>query len=252
MPSIPVQDNVIVLSSASGGIGLTTLAATIAWTLTQRGISCALLEADLHGGGLDALLGMEDHGGLRLQEIDAPLGSIDGKALNQEIPRWEGVRLLPSSPWRGDPPDWWEIQAAVRALAGENQALLVDAAHGEALGDIPELQQATHLVAVDLSVVGLARAKTHVKRLLAMGGRPQPLLVGVMPRGAPKRHAGVVAMAEATVYLEDTLLGPIKTDAKLCGDMLEGMGIQAIPRCNRNAINAIADALLSHIKGSEA
>lgn len=223
------------------------LAAMIAHALAKRGLSCALLEADLTGGGLDVLLGIEGNSGLCLQEIDAPLGNIDGKALIQELARWENVRVLPSAPWRGEAPDWWEVQAAVRALSDANQVLLVDAAHGSAIEDVAELKLSQHLVAVELSVMGLARARAHADALTRMGVRTSPLFVGLMPRGAGTRHGPIVAMAEATAYLGSDVLGPIKADTRLCAQVLEGIGIQEVPRCNKAALEEVATAVATRL-----
>ena len=86
--------NVVIVDSVVAGVGASTLAAILARELNERGLKCVLVDADLQGGGLDVLLGVENEDGSRLGEISAPLGTIDGKALLRELPVWDGVPLL--------------------------------------------------------------------------------------------------------------------------------------------------------------
>lgn len=50
--------------------------------------------------------------------------------MNHELMMWEGVRVLPYDPWSARQPDWWEVQAAIRALAETNDVVIVDARSG--------------------------------------------------------------------------------------------------------------------------
>ena len=69
----------VVIDSVVAGVGTSTLAALLARELSERGLKCVLVDADLQGGGLDVLLGVENEDGSRFGEISAPLGNIDGK-----------------------------------------------------------------------------------------------------------------------------------------------------------------------------
>ena len=104
----PAPLNVVVVGSAVAGVGASTLAALLARELTERGCKSVLVDADLNGGGLDVLLGVEDEDGSRWS-ISAPLGKVDGKAL-PETARWDGVPLLACNPWRSENPQSWEIR----------------------------------------------------------------------------------------------------------------------------------------------
>lgn len=118
----PAPRNVVVVGSAVAGVGASTLAALLARELTERGCKSVLVDADLNGGGLDVLLGVEDEDGSRFGDISAPLGKVDGKALLRELPVWDGVPLLACNPWRSENPQSWEIQACIRgARAGEGR-----------------------------------------------------------------------------------------------------------------------------------
>ena len=89
---------VVIVDSVVAGVGVSTLAAILARELNERGLKCVLVDADLQGGGLDVLLGVENEDGSRLGEISAPLGTIDGKALLRELPVWDGMPLLSCDP----------------------------------------------------------------------------------------------------------------------------------------------------------
>ncbi|NEG55333.1 P-loop NTPase [Bifidobacterium sp. SMA15] len=240
---------IVTFTSPSGGVGLSTMVALTGLTLAKRGIRCAMLDADLSGGGLDVLLGIEHEPGLTLQDLDAPLGRIEGDALNHELPQWEGLRVLSHSPWRGDPPDWWELQAAIEALGEANDVVLVDAGRGEAMAHAPELACSRRVVAIELSVLGMARAKAHLAGIDRLEGSVaggdcggDPLIVGMSPRGASRRASDTaVAMAEVIAYLGDDVLGPVRCVPSLCADILAGLGIRSVPRRNRRVIDAIAD-----------
>lgn len=65
--------NVVIVDSVVAGVGASTLAAILARELNERGLKCVLVDADLQGGGLDVLLGVENEDGSRLGEISAPL-----------------------------------------------------------------------------------------------------------------------------------------------------------------------------------
>lgn len=145
----PAPLNVVAVGSAVAGVGASTLAALLARELTERGCKSVLVDADLNGGGLDVLLGVEDEDGSRFGDISAPLGKVDGKALLRELPVWDGVPLLACNPWRSETPQSWEIQACIRALAQVKDAVIVDAGQWRGLDDIPELAQATHITVVE-------------------------------------------------------------------------------------------------------
>lgn len=249
----PRYSNLISFTSPSGGIGLSTITALVALTLSMQDIDCALLDADIPHGGLGILLGIEHEPGLSLQDIDAPLGRIDGKAFNLELPHWEGINVLACASWRGQLPEWWQMQAAIQALCEANRMVLADVGDGTVWEYVPELLMAQHVVAVELSVLGLARAKAHLARLQRLRqelqgddiDHPAPIVVFTEPRGAPKRSASsAIATTEAIAYLGGDALGPIQHVPRLCADILEGLGIESTPRCNRPTIEALSDRIV--------
>ena len=251
------HSNLAAFSSPSGGVGLSTLLALTALTLHQKHVQCALLDADLSGGGLGVLLGIEHEPGLSMQDLDAPLGHIEGEALNLELPHWERMPVLAHTPWRGDNPDSWQMQAATQAMCEANQVVLADVGRAQVWQSSPELALAQQVVAVELSVLGLARAKAHLAALRRVresfagsaASKPRsPIIVAMEPRGAPRRSAATtVATAEAIAYLGADILGPVRHTPALCSDILEGLGIREVPRRNRRVVGALAERLAERL-----
>ena len=234
-------DNVVVVTGAHAGIGGSALTAMLAWVLHDRAFDCALIDADFDAGGLDVLLGLEGDPGIRFGQIDAPLGRIEGDALNHDLMRWEGVRVLPHTPGETGHPDWWVVQASIQALAGMNQVVLVDAGQGELLERLPQFCASMTVVVAELSVLGLARTSAYLQRLETWGCM-SPLLVGMEPRGLPKTSRAV-GIGEAGEYLNRNFVGRIVASPRLGGEIHDGLGIRSVPRCIRGVLETLADRI---------
>lgn len=243
--------NVVIVDSVVAGVGVSTLAAILARELNERGLKCVLVDADLQGGGLDVLLGVENEDGSRLGEISAPLGTIDGKALLRELPVWDGVPLLSCDPWKTENPQSWEVQACIRALSQVRSAVIVDVGQGNGLQDLTELRQAIRINVVEMTVLGLARAKANMQSQRNpsdpigehdVATQEREFFVGMQPRGTIRDH-GVTATEEAAEYLDCDIAAVIATDAKLCSELLEGLGLRKPNRANAKAIATLADLI---------
>lgn len=264
--------NIVTCSSASGGAGTSTFAAILARRLAARSQSVALVDADLAtaAGGLDVLLGLEQDRGLRWHGIHAPLGQLNGAALARQLPRWDGVGVLAFNPWQGDAPAWFEIQAALQALADLHDIVVVDAGRGVMLDQVPALIEASHLVVAQLSVLGLARARTHVEWLeriaqdsverrtqppgIGEGSKPVAAsagqvvaVVGAEPFGAA-RGKGAVSVQEARAHLGTAVTGPLQPDRTIAADVLEGLGIRKVPRRMARVVDQAAQAVLDAVE----
>lgn len=243
--------NVVIVDSVVAGVGASTLAAILARELNERGLKCVLVDADLQGGGLDVLLGVENEDGSRLGEISAPLGTIDGKALLRELPVWDGVPLLSCDPWKTENPQSWEVQTCIRALSQVRSAVIVDMGQWNGLQDLTELRQAIRITVVEMTVLGLARAKANMQSQRNLSDpigehdaatQEREFLVGMQPRGTIRDH-GVTAVEEAAEYLDCDITAFITTDAKLCSELLEGLGLRKPNRANAKAIATLADLI---------
>ena len=197
------------------------------------------------------LLGVENEAGSRLGEISAPLGTIDGKALLRELPVWDGVPLLSCDPWKTENPQSWEVQACIRALSQVRSAVIVDVGQGNGLQDLTELRQAIRINVVEMTVLGLARAKANMQSQRNpsdsigehdVATQEREFFVGMQPRGTIRDH-GVTATEEAAEYLDCDIAAVITTDAKLCSELLEGLGLRKPNRANAKAIATLADLI---------
>jgi hypothetical protein len=154
---------------ASGGVGASCLAAAIA--------ACAgpavLVDLDVHGGGVDVLLGIEKEPGTRWSGLHSDGGRIDPGELAEALPRWGSVAVLSCD--RDEVP-----AAAVGSVLVAGRALgpvVVDLGRGGHVVRDPALA-ACDLVAVVVraTVPGVATAARVVARLprwqlvLAPGG----------------------------------------------------------------------------------
>ena len=237
----PGEGNVpaaLVFLSACGGVGLSTCLALCAKILAGRGWRCAIVDADLAAGGMDVLLGLETDPGLRLSELEAPLGRMDPDALTHELPKWEGIAVLSSDPWKGAPPQAWDLDAALAAMGARSDLLLVDGAGGQGLEGLEALAGQPRLVLAELSVLGVARTRALLGRVEEGSSGPVEV-VGVAPRGV--RGAPPVSQGEAEDFLGRPLLAVLKPRAKLATGILEGLGVERIPRSYRKPLAAIGD-----------
>ena len=161
---------------------------------------------------------------------------------------WDGVPLLACNPWRSETPQSWEIQACIRALAQVKDAVIVDAGQWRGLDDIPELAQATHITVVEMTVLGLARAKVAMKSRGTAERQKHGHIVGVEPRGVA-RGRGVTTLEETENYLGHSLAAVVKPDAKLCGELLDGLGLRRPNRQTVKALAALTDELQESLEG---
>ena len=63
---------------------------------------------------------------------------------------------------------------------------------------------------------------------------------------AVAKGRGAVSLEEARKYLqmehmECELMGPVRSDARLCGDILEGLGIRRVHRRNARVLGDVAE-----------
>ena len=78
----------------SGGVGASTLAASLAISGNRRGLRTLLFDADPLGGGLDLVLGSERAEGLRWHDLDATRGRLSAGSLADVLPLHAGIATL--------------------------------------------------------------------------------------------------------------------------------------------------------------
>lgn len=250
----------LVFLSASGGIGLTTMTALMAKQLRGMVPSCALVDLDLDGGGMDVLVGIEGAPGMRLGRIRAPLGRVDPQALREELPVWDDIPLLSNDPWSAPSQGWWDVDAAVNAMAGFADLLLIDAGRGRGLGNLRSLKGLPSLLMVDMTVLGLARAKALLHALNGRRGagdqaqdgpliscRPPMALIGMMSTRHRVSHG--VDPEQAEEFLGRSVDVVLNPQPKLSASVLDGRGLERVPRAYARALHPLVDRIAGMIVG---
>ena len=250
----------LVFLSASGGIGLTTMTALMAKQLRGMVPSCALVDLDLDGGGMDVLVGIEGAPGMRLGGIRAPLGRVDPQALREELPVWDDIPLLSNDPWSAPSQGWWDVDAAVNAMAGFADLLLIDAGRGRGLGNLRSLKGLPSLLMVDMTVLGLARAKALLHALNGRRGagdqaqdgpliscRPPMALVGMMSTRHRVSHG--VDPEQAEEFLGRSVDVVLNPQPKLSASVLDGRGLERVPRAYARALHPLVERIAGMIVG---
>ena len=247
----PFPKNVVIGSAANSGIGLSTTLALLASNIASKKYVVALIDADISNGGLDVLLGLEQDEGRRLQEVQAPLGRLDGYVLRCELLHWNNVDILAYSPWKNQEPKPWVIEAAIRGLAKACDVVIVDIGSGlsarKLLQDLPTLAEVPTIFAAELSVLGLARLRAHWRNLELdnknYAKNLTSIVAGLNPRGLSNRFCPV-EVGEACDYLLCNVEGPIGHDSKMYEDIIGGYGIRGVPKCAQATVGKITTWLL--------
>ncbi|RSX55164.1 septum formation initiator [Bifidobacterium dolichotidis] len=281
-----VFTDTVSVTSATGGVGTSTIAALLTRELHTAMERCCLAEIDCraNGGGLDVLLGLEHVQGKRWQDIHAPLAQLDGSALLEELPSWEDISVLAFNSWlAAQPPQPFELVAAVEALSNQECGLIVDAGQGEPFDHVSGLLRSPIVIAAELSVLGLARTKAymawlqrmlqqsvaaqrlaakvqrredarhkaasarepHTAQVIQISAKPQIIVLGVMPRGT--HHArGAVTAQDAEAYLGVGIAGVVQYEPKMCSDLLEGLGPDRVSKTTKKALRQVAQTVIDH------
>lgn len=78
---LPTVDAVAAVGSGKGGVGKSTVAASIAFAAADGGLRVGLLDADIYGPSLPALLGVEDAAGRAEMTDDRKIVPIEARGL---------------------------------------------------------------------------------------------------------------------------------------------------------------------------
>ncbi len=189
----------VVVTSATGGAGTSTLAAALAGIAHDQGRRTALIDGDPLGAGLDLLLGAEDASGIRWGDLAQTHGRLSARTLDYALPHPGGVALLAHP--RGE---------MVEIPAASSSAVLAAArrAYDLVVMDVPRLGEEQALGSADAvlllvpaSVRGIAAA--HLA-MTGLGGAARPQLVlRRLRHGVPAAEARRALPAEPIGVLPD-------------------------------------------------
>ncbi|MGB3686647.1 MAG: septum site-determining protein Ssd [Ornithinimicrobium sp.] len=94
---------VIGVVGASGGLGVSAMASTLAVRSAATGHSTVLIDGDPYGGGLDIMLGLDLSPGLRWPDLSAAQGELDGAAILSALPALPGLGECHVLSWSRSP-----------------------------------------------------------------------------------------------------------------------------------------------------
>lgn len=184
----------VAVVSASGGAGVSTIAAGLALTASVAGSRAALVELAPHGGGLDLLLGAETERGARWPELAGAQGQLGDLA--EVLIHVEGISVLAASREIPGAPELGATKTVLAALTRVMDVVVVDAG---SRGNM-EVDSILLVVAGDVRGVAAARALCAQQRLTP---------TGLIVRSGPGRTLAPSMVAEA---LDAPLLGTVRED----------------------------------------
>jgi len=173
------EGRVITVTGAVGGAGASTLAAGLALAAARQQ-RVLLIDGDAGGGGLDLVLGAEQHPGARWPDLAQAHGRINAGSLASALPCSDGVFLLSAAREDQSDLDPGVVQAVIEAGVRGFDLVIVD---------VPV--RSSHLAAaLAMSATCLVLVPNHTRAVVAarrlLTSLPDPLvevLLRVDPRG---------------------------------------------------------------------
>ncbi|WP_418969553.1 P-loop NTPase [Alloscardovia omnicolens] len=251
---------VVAIFSADGGLGASTFALQLARMCSQMGLRVCLIDGDFYSGGLDVLAGCEEQEGLRWNNVQAPLGSIDPHGFLDELVSWENVHLLASRPWEGTHNQWWEIKAVYEAAAPYCDVIICDCGRrlsqrlATAWKDISSSILILPIILMRLTTLGIVRCSCLVnslkeslfKEIPSSYCEPLLYIAPEKPRGLFHSYRSQVSAAQVEDYLHLDIVGKITYDSRIPRFEDAGWGIAPTHKsCQRLLKAFIRDYILS-------
>ena len=162
----------ICVTGGSGGVGVSTLAAGLAFAAARSGQRTALVDLDPDGGGLDLLVGAERLDGWRWPRLMAARGHLGD--LEDQLPCVDGVEVL--SMGRGVEavrPSFEAVRAVLGSLTASHELTVVDVPRPLDSDQVEPLSTAgAWLLLVRDDLRGVAAGRECFRTLEAVGVRP--------------------------------------------------------------------------------
>lgn len=224
----PGRAPVVAVLGGSGGVGASTLAATLA-CLSARKEAAALVDTDLTGGGIDLLLGAERSDGWRWPRLSGADGHVG--ELRRYLPVVEGVSLVSMA--RGPTPDLARepLAAIIGSLRRGHRLVIVDPGRALTQAARESSRLATHVVLVVHACVRGVAAAREVLRTHQPDGA-----VAVLRRAGPAVSAAMVCEA-----LGIEVVGTLPEDGRLPGAAERGEPPTRAGRAYRRACQEVLD-----------
>ncbi|MBB1508436.1 septum site-determining protein Ssd [Tessaracoccus sp. MC1756] len=209
-----VRATVVALVGASGGLGVSTLAASLALVAAAQRMRAACVDLAQAGGGLDLIVGAETVDGVRWPDLSHARGELGD--LIGGLPMAEGAAFLAQGRESPSAPPAAAVAAAVGSLARSADLVVIDAGR-----EAPQVEPDRTLLVVGADVRSVASA-----RMLVEGRSVQPAAVVVrrgpgrsIPAEVVSRALGLPCLAaiphdKAVVRLVELGLSPVSTAAR--------------------------------------
>ena len=226
-----MDDVVVGVLGASGGLGASTLVVALTVRAGERYGVAAGVDGDLGRGGLDVTACVEHQTGVRWGDLTALDGEVDGPRLLRTLPAERNARFLAAG---GGGPQGPVVHRVVESLAATASLVVVD---GGTRADAVE--PCTYVVLLCGTAVRQLADGTAYAALLHRGG----VRAGLVLRMAG-RHP--VDPEDVAFHLDLPLLGTLRHDAKVAGDPARGR-TPGSRSCD--AVGAVADRVLDEVLG---
>lgn len=205
---------VLAVVGASGGLGVSTLAASLALVAAADGVPAAAVDLAPAGGGLDLLVGAETAGGVRWPDLGHARGELG--ELYSALPVVDGAAFLAQGREAVGGPPAAAVAAAMGSLRRAADLVVVDA------GREPppvEADQVLLVVGADVRSVAAARMLAEARVVTPTGlvvrqgpGRGIPAEVVARSLGVP--CLGVVGHHKAVPRLAELGMVPVGAPAR--------------------------------------
>jgi secretion/DNA translocation related CpaE-like protein len=222
-------NQIIGVISGCGGAGASVLAASVAACAAELTSGQAVLvDCDRLGGGIDVLLGCEQHPGPRWPQVRLGGGELSADSLLGALPRWGSVSFLAA-----DSPDDIDPDAVLQVVSSAVQAapVILDVPRWPSPLRAAILQRCHRVVLVVPAEVRAVTASAVVAAAL------DPDTSSVAVRGA-SRTLSAPRVAEV---LGLPAIGVIPFEAKLARS--GGLDVDRIPRGLRRVSMAILESI---------
>ena len=230
------QGIAIAVIAGHGGAGASTLAAGLGLVACERGHGALLLDLDELGGGQDLLLGLEDHPGLRWQELTLESGQVVAESLHTALPQARGgLAVLTGRRGASAPVRPEAALAAIDAARANGDVVVVDVPRR---GDdvVTSVVEAADLVVLvcGASIRACAAGREMASRLRGRAGRVEVVVRGPSPGG--------LRAAQVAQVLGLPLLTATRPDSRLARDLESG----GLLLSRRSPLRRCASSVLDH------
>jgi len=202
----------IVVTSGKGGVGKTTTTANLGTALAQRGVSVALVDADVGLRNLDIVLGLENRVKHHLLDVLEERVTLD-EALVPDKHSDRLVLLAAAQAREKDEVDTEKMRALIASLRERYDYVLIDCPAGIELGFRNAVAGADEAIVVCTPEVSAVRDVDRVVGLLGNRFRPQLVINRLRPQLVKKGK--MLSVDDVNAILRLPLLGVIADEPEI-------------------------------------